>query len=619
MRHRLIVQLAWLGILAVASTPAFALDPGAAPEGHSPITSGRTLNGAYAATGEVRLSMDAGGSCASTYTIQVNKANATSTVLAAYLAAASTGFTSFDIPNGSITLNGNALPAWDQNIANAISSRNYWVDVTGIVAPIVNGAGPGVIDLTVNEGGDTGLVDGVILAVVFEDPSLDRTFTAALFFGAQDIAGDDFNILLGEPAAPSDPDYVLDMSLGISYGFQGFTGQVSHVDVNGNRMTSCAGGNDDATPFCDACNGALITVGGFDDSNANPANPFCTDDFCDIDDEMYDLKPFVNDGDVNILVHSVNPSNDDNILFAGLLVSGAAVIGEGGVLACDGGSDQCKHFTGETVDLTATLQDDNGDPVVGRDVHFEVISGPHAGTAGDDATDAAGQAFFSYTGTTEGIDEVQASFIDSQGDPQVTNTVTVEWNGATPVGLEYFTADRLNRAGVLRWKVNSQTDHAGFHVYRQNASGGRTKISDAMLQGSTVYEFVDHHAPAGETNYYLAEISLSGDESWHGPATLRALTVGTPAVGLLVARPNPFGTQTTFNYSLESAGAVRLLVYDASGRVLTTLVNEVQEVGPHSVSWDARDAAGDRVVAGVYFVQLETSEVVTTQKVVVAN
>ena len=52
------------------------------------------------------------------------------------------------------------------------------------------------------------------------------------------------------------------------------------------------------------------------------------------DDELYSLLPFVKDGDTQILVHTLNPSMDDNILFAGLYIrSATAIVGKGILLS----------------------------------------------------------------------------------------------------------------------------------------------------------------------------------------------------------------------------------------------------------------------------------------------
>ncbi len=122
------------------------------------------------------------------------------------------------------------------------------------------------------------------------------------------------------------------MSLGISFGFisGAIVNQFSTVDVDGSRLTSSAGGQDDG----DSANGALITVGGIGDTNANPppntTTPAGAVDNFRFDDELYDLKPFVRTGDTSITVFTQNPSNDDNIFFSALFIgSAAAVVGEG--------------------------------------------------------------------------------------------------------------------------------------------------------------------------------------------------------------------------------------------------------------------------------------------------
>jgi hypothetical protein len=61
-------------------------------------------------------------------------------------------------------------------------------------------------------------------------------------------------------------------------------------------MTTSAGGEDDG----ESADGALITAGGLDDSNANPADPYATDNGDPRqDDELYDLIPFVSNGDMS--------------------------------------------------------------------------------------------------------------------------------------------------------------------------------------------------------------------------------------------------------------------------------------------------------------------------------
>ena len=99
----------------------------------------------------------------------------------------------------------------------------------------------------------------------------------------------------------------------------------SLVDINGQRLTSCAGNLDDAPVTEPVANGALLTIGGLDDTNANPADSFqrAADGTLPRieDDELYDLIPFVSTGDPAIVVDTLNPSDDDNIFFAYVFTS----------------------------------------------------------------------------------------------------------------------------------------------------------------------------------------------------------------------------------------------------------------------------------------------------------
>ena len=194
---------------------------------------------------------------------------------------------------------------WDSH--DPVNANSAWSDVTAIVKPIVDAAPAGIVALTITETID---LDGSIIAVIFDDPSQTTDNTIVLLFGAQDIAGNTFAIRLAEPIDTSDPNLVLDMALGISFGFQTPENhnQYSEVDVNGLRLTSSAGGQDDAVDMTSG-NGALLTVGGLDDSNANPPDPYANGDDTSprYDDELYNLIQFVSDGDTAITVYTVNP------------------------------------------------------------------------------------------------------------------------------------------------------------------------------------------------------------------------------------------------------------------------------------------------------------------------
>ena len=64
--------------------------------------------------------------------------------------------------------------------------------------------------------------------------------------------------------------------------------------------------------------------------------------------------------------------------------------------------------------------------------------------------------------------------------------------------------------------------------------------------------------------------------------------------------PNPFKGSTTFNYSIPSAAHVKMSIYDVSGRIVATVVNEQQSAGSHEVLFN-----GSVLNPGVYLCRLE--------------
>ncbi|HYY93397.1 MAG TPA: MBG domain-containing protein, partial [Pyrinomonadaceae bacterium] len=313
--------------------------------------------------------------------------------------------------------------SWDVVTPSGIYSFNYWGDVTSIVKAKLDSAPVGRTDFALEEG-NSDAIEGEILVVIFDDPNQPKDNTVALLFGAQQTAGDTFALRFAQPLDLSDPNSALLMSLGVSFGHQDeFGRQYSVIDINGRRMTTSAGGEDDG----EVANGALLTVGGLGDDPANPADPYATATNPRSDDELYDLRPFVNAGDTQLSVATSNPSNDDNIFFAAFFLQDAvAVVGEGVVLTPASGS----HEVGTEHTLTATAQDARGNLLRGREVTFEILSGPDAGLTSAAATDDQGRAQFTYAGTRAGTDTIVARFLNSEGATQSSNTVTAEWKAA---------------------------------------------------------------------------------------------------------------------------------------------------------------------------------------------
>jgi hypothetical protein len=91
-------------------------------------------------------------------------------------------------------------------------------------------------------------------------------------------------------------------------------------------------------------------------------------------------------------------------------------------------------------------------------------------------------------------------------------------------------------------------------------------------------------------------------------------SVSSSKSGLLANYPNPFNPTTVIGYQLSVSGHVTLKVYDILGREVTTIVNESQNPGIHSATFDA-----SRLASGVYFYRLTAPGVNQVKKMLLTK
>jgi hypothetical protein len=78
--------------------------------------------------------------------------------------------------------------------------------------------------------------------------------------------------------------------------------------------------------------------------------------------------------------------------------------------------------------------------------------------------------------------------------------------------------------------------------------------------------------------------------------------------------PNPFNPSTVISYTLPEETHARLIIYDAVGRSVATVVDDVQTAGEHQVTFNAMGLS-----SGVYYYRLEAGSHISMNKMLLAK
>jgi len=186
-----------------------------------------------------------------------------------------------------------------------------------------------------------------------------------------------------------------------------------------------------------------------------------------------------------------------------------------------------------------------------------------------------------------------------------------------PVSLTSFYGEVRGNTVHLRWATSTETQNFGFEIERQRSAPSSQRSADwekiGFVKGSGTsnspkeYSFADNSALYGQYSYRLKQIDLDGSYSFSDAVNI---TVGSkPQVFDVKNFPNPFNPITTIRFELPKASKVKLSVYDITGQLIATLVDEYLEEGIYQRSFD-----GSRLASGIYISVLQAEGMNVTRK-----
>jgi Zn-dependent metalloprotease len=181
-------------------------------------------------------------------------------------------------------------------------------------------------------------------------------------------------------------------------------------------------------------------------------------------------------------------------------------------------------------------------------------------------------------------------------------------------------------ARLITWSANDDIAVTRLDIHFSTDGGGtfNTVVATGVANtGSYLWSVNDLPTTSGRIRVtaYDANFQSATDRS-NTDFTVRLDVTGTPGAGVIPARaflegaiPEPFTERTTVRFGLAQPGPVTLVVYSAEGRAVRELVSGAMSPGTWDVAWDGRDASGNAVTSGRYFLRLTTAEGTLTRNV----
>ena len=131
-------------------------------------------------------------------------------------------------------------------------------------------------------------------------------------------------------------------------------------------------------------------------------------------------------------------------------------------------------------------------------------------------------------------------------------------------------------------------------------------ISAGFNTPVTVSKFV-------QSNYVTYSSYASGD-FLNGPGAVNEPGTLPSKFSIAQNYPNPFNPTTTIQYDLPGPSNVSLEIFDLLGQRVEILVDENQQAGRHTVSWNANDKP-----SGMYFYKINAGDFTETKKMVLVK
>ena len=189
----------------------------------------------------------------------------------------------------------------------------------------------------------------------------------------------------------------------------------------------------------------------------------------------------------------------------------------------------------------------------------------------------------------------------------------VRMTPSSAVAISFFSATEISGTVRLSAEFSSNLGAEAVKVYRGMTDDQLTIIERINDVHSDHFEYMDRKVAPGETYHYQIGVI---DDNGEFLSPVVAVPIKRYQRELAQNHPNPFNPSTEIRFLLPERERVTLAIYEATGRLVRVLVDEMRDYGWHEVAWDGRDDAGNNVNSGVYFYRLRAGKYAESKKMI---
>jgi len=240
-----------------------------------------------------------------------------------------------------------------------------------------------------------------------------------------------------------------------------------------------------------------------------------------------------------------------------------------------------------------------------------------------------------------GSHTLMAKAVDGAGNYKESSSVTVNVDAGDPPPTNYYdsgtelysyigcccipggqgwgwikTSDQGETVYVKLDYMNPYNRRATFQIHYDGTYSSINLYKGQYVQfGGMRFQYVDNFVYGYNYHQYAAKVHI-----WYTGASYAPAGELPENYSLIQNYPNPFNPKTTISYELPKSGDINITIYNSTGQLVRTLVNEHKESGYYSIEWNGDDDTGNTVPTGMYIYRMTNGEnVVDTKKMLLVK